>query len=169
MAGTHHHHAPVAAYIGVGSNLGDRMTNIATAVTMLAESEGIEVTRQSSLYEYPAVGGPDGSPPFLNGAVEVMTTLGSHALLERLIEIEKSLGRERRIKWEPREIDLDILLYDNSIISSDELVIPHPLMHERKFVLEPLGEIAPDVVHPVLQMTVRGLLDNLTSDAPTPS
>lgn len=151
----------VTAYLGVGSNLGDRMANLAAAVTLLAETPGVRLARQSSLYETASIGGPEGAPPFLNGAVEVETTLRPAELLDRMMEIERSLGRERRVKWEPRPIDLDILLFGNEIVSTQELVIPHPLMHERRFVLEPLAEIAPEAVHPVLQMTVKGLLDNL--------
>lgn len=149
------------AFIGVGSNLGDRMANVAAAVTLLAETPGVRLIRESSLYETAAVGGPEGAPPFLNGAVEIATRLSPAELLGRLLEIERSLGRERRVKWEPRPIDLDILLFGQQITSSIDLVIPHPLMHERRFVLEPLAEIAPDAVHPVLQMTVKGLLDNI--------
>jgi 2-amino-4-hydroxy-6-hydroxymethyldihydropteridine diphosphokinase len=146
-------------FIGIGSNLGDRAVTIESAVKAMRHSAGIQVVRVSSLMEFDAVGGPAGSPPFLNTAAEICTTLGSHALLKRLLEIERELGRERRIKWEPRPIDLDLLLYGQSIISSDELVVPHPLMHERLFVLEPLAEIAPEAMHPALQMTVGGLLE----------
>jgi 2-amino-4-hydroxy-6-hydroxymethyldihydropteridine diphosphokinase len=153
---------PVIAYVAIGSNMGDRPANIASAVETMRWSAGITVQRVSRNLENPAIGGPDGSPPFLNAVVEIETSLGSHALLQRLLEIERRLGRERRQKWEPRVIDLDIVLFGDQIISSRDLVIPHPLMHERRFVLEPLCEIAPDVVHPVLQMTAKGLLDNLT-------
>lgn len=156
---------PVTAYVGLGSNLGDRAANIESAMALLGETPGVTVVRVSRNLENASVGGPPGSPSFLNAVVQVQTTLGSHALLERLLEIERKLGRQRRTKWEPRLIDLDILLYGDQIISSHDLVIPHPLMHERRFVLQPLAEIAPDAVHPVLQMTAKGLLDTLTRDA----
>jgi 2-amino-4-hydroxy-6-hydroxymethyldihydropteridine diphosphokinase len=103
----------------------------------------------------------DDAPAFLNAAAEVRTTLGSHALLHRLLEIEREMGRQRKARWEPRTIDLDLLLFGDQIISSQELIVPHPLMHERRFVLEPLSEIASQVVHPTLQMTIGGLLENL--------
>ena len=109
----------------------------------------------------PAVGGPENSPDFLNSVVEIETTLGSHDLLHRLLEIERHMGRERREKWSPRIIDLDLLLYGDKIISSDELVVPHPLMHTRRFVIEPLAEIAPDLVHPTLRVSIKDMLENL--------
>ncbi|MGA2582988.1 MAG: 2-amino-4-hydroxy-6-hydroxymethyldihydropteridine diphosphokinase [Tepidisphaeraceae bacterium] len=152
----------LTAYVALGANLGDREKNIRAAVTELAATEGIDVVRVSSILENPSVGGPAGSPPFLNAAVKIGTSLGSHALLHRLLEIETQLGRTRREKWEPRLIDLDLLLFGDQIISSQELVVPHPLMHERRFALQPLAEIAPDAVHPVLQMTIAGLLEGLT-------
>jgi 2-amino-4-hydroxy-6-hydroxymethyldihydropteridine diphosphokinase len=152
---------PINAYIGIGSNLGDRQKNIRSAVDRLKHTPGIAVLSISSMLENPAVGGPPDSPPFFNAAAKIETTLGSHALLHQLLEIEKSLGRDRRVKWEPRLIDLDLLLYGDQIVSSQELVVPHPLMHERAFVLRPLAEIAPDAVHPTLQMTIAGLLANL--------
>jgi 2-amino-4-hydroxy-6-hydroxymethyldihydropteridine diphosphokinase len=152
---------PVTAYIALGSNLGDRRANLDAAIARLRETPGADVIRVSAALENPAVGGPEDSPPFLNAAAEVQTTLSAHALLRRLLEIERELGRERRVKWEPRIIDLDLLLYGDHILSSQELIVPHPLMHERRFVLEPLAEIAPNIVHPTLQMTVAGLLDAL--------
>ena len=154
---------PIIAYIALGSNLGDRERNIRSAVKKLGETDGVSVVKVSKLFDNPAVGGPENSPNFLNAAARLETTLGSHALLHRLLEIERELGRQRREKWEPRLIDLDLILYGDQIISSQELVIPHPLMHERKFVLQPLAEIAPDIVHPTLQMTIAGLLETVTS------
>jgi 2-amino-4-hydroxy-6-hydroxymethyldihydropteridine diphosphokinase len=107
--------------------------------------------------ENPAVGGPEGSPPFLNGAAALATSLQPRELLACLLEIERRLGRERHRKWAPRTIDLDLLLYDDVVLRSDELTIPHPLMHERDFVLLPLAEIAADVVHPILHLSIRDL------------
>lgn len=153
--------AVVTAYLALGANLGDRKRNIRDAVGLLVATEGVTVTQVSSLLDNPAVGGEPDAPPFLNAAAEIKTTLGSHALLHRILEIEQKLGRVRRQKWESRIIDIDLLLYGDVIISSQELVIPHPLMHERRFVLQPLAEIAPEAVHPVLQMTTAGLLQNL--------
>jgi 2-amino-4-hydroxy-6-hydroxymethyldihydropteridine diphosphokinase len=153
--------APISAYVALGSNLGDRAANIRAAIDLLNQNEETRVSAVSGFLDNPAVGGPAGSPPFLNAAARLETTLGSHALLRLLLEIEKSLGRTRRTKWEPRPIDLDLLLYGHQVISSQELIVPHPLMHERRFVLQPLAEIAPDVVHPMLQMTIAGLLADL--------
>jgi 2-amino-4-hydroxy-6-hydroxymethyldihydropteridine diphosphokinase len=151
----------VTAYLAFGANLGDRKKNIRAALEILGNLDGIEVRHVSSFLENPAVGAGPEAPPFINAAAKITTTLGSHALLHRTLQIEQQLGRVRREKWEPRIIDIDLLLYGDEIISSQELVIPHPLMHERRFVLQPLAEIAPEAVHPVLQMTVAGLLQNL--------
>ena len=108
---------PVTAYIALGSNLGDRAATIAAALTMLSATPNISVTKVSTLLENPAIGGPPNSPPFLNAAAELQTTLPPHALLTKLLEIESALGRQRRQKWEPRIIDLDLLLYANQIIN----------------------------------------------------
>jgi 2-amino-4-hydroxy-6-hydroxymethyldihydropteridine diphosphokinase len=157
----------ITAFIGLGANVGDRRANIQAAIEKLGATEGIRVVGVSKLLDNPAVGMGDDASPFLNGATQIETTLGSHALLHRLLEIERELGRQRREKWAPRPIDLDLLLYGDQIISSDELLVPHPLMHERRFVLEPLAQIAPDVVHPTLQMTIQGLLEELNRNGQT--
>lgn len=149
------------AYIGLGSNLGDREANLRRAMALLIETPQVNIRRISSWVETPAIGGPDDSPAFLNAAVEAQTSLPPQALMKRLLEIEQQMGRVRRTKWEPRLIDLDLLLFGEEIISSQDLIVPHPLMHERAFVLKPLAEIAPHAIHPTLNATVEGLLDAL--------
>lgn len=152
----------IVAYIGIGSNLGERETNLRKAIAMLVETPHVEVRRISSFLENPAVGGGEDTPRFLNAAVEAqVSSMTAQALMRRLLEIEQVMGRVRRVKWEPRQIDLDLLLFGTSIISSDSLIVPHPLMHERRFVLEPLAEIAPNAVHPVLQVRIADLLATL--------
>jgi 2-amino-4-hydroxy-6-hydroxymethyldihydropteridine diphosphokinase len=147
------------AYIALGANLGDRRSNLESALQRLGETPGVRVVKVSSFIENPAVGGPPDSPPFLNGAAEVETTLRAGNLLKVLLDTESRMGRERRVKWEPRMIDLDLLLFGDEVIAEPNLQVPHPLMHERRFVLEPLVEIAPDRVHPVLRKTMRELLN----------
>ena len=148
---------PVTAYIAFGANLGDRRANIERAAELLRVTPGVRVTKLSSFLENPAVGGPADSPPFLNAVAEIQTSLPPRELLWRLLAIEHQLGRQRRQKWEARIIDLDVLLYGDAIVDEADLRIPHPLMHERKFVLDPLKEIAPHVVHPVLRKRVADL------------
>jgi 2-amino-4-hydroxy-6-hydroxymethyldihydropteridine diphosphokinase len=149
---------PTTAYIALGANLGDRQQNLRAALDLLNATPGVRVTGVSSFLENPAVGGPPDSPPFLNAAAELETTLEPRALLDRLLEIERTLGRERRQKWGPRPIDLDLLLYGDRILDEPDLKVPHPLMHERRFVLQPLAEIAPASVHPILRLPIDVLL-----------
>lgn len=144
----------VTAYIGLGSNIGDREATLNRAVELLGKIEGIEVTAVSSFYNTAPFGYVE-QPDFLNAAAEIKTALSPDGLLQVCMMIEKELKRERIIRWGPRTIDLDILLYDDSIINEEHLTVPHPRMHERDFVLKPLNEIAPCALHPVYRQTVR--------------
>jgi 2-amino-4-hydroxy-6-hydroxymethyldihydropteridine diphosphokinase len=154
---------PSTAYIALGANLGDRQANLHQAIDLLNAAPGVEVIRVSSFLENPSVGGPADAPAFLNGAAEVRTSLSPQELLGVLLEIERRLGRVRQRKNEPRPIDLDLLLYGDRILNDPDLILPHPLMHQRRFVLKPLGEIAPDAVHPTLRLTIRQLAEHLGS------
>lgn len=149
------------AYIAVGANLGQREQNIERAIELLRQTPGVHVVKVSTLIETPAVGGPADSPPFLNGAIEIQSNLAPRELLDKLLRIEETLGRQRKEKWEPRIIDLDIVLFGDRVVDEPHLKIPHPLMHARRFVLEPLAQIAPELVHPVSKRTVSALLDDL--------
>jgi 2-amino-4-hydroxy-6-hydroxymethyldihydropteridine diphosphokinase len=144
------------AYIALGSNIGNREDNLNKAIEMLRQNEEIEVTKISSYINTAPVGFTD-QPDFLNAVVEIKTTLCPHKLLEICSGIEKNLKRERIIHWGPRTIDLDILLYEDLILNDEDLIIPHPRMHEREFVLTPLKEIAPKAFHPVLKKTIEDI------------
>lgn len=143
----------VHVYIGLGSNMGDRAGNLFSAYNHIITTKGIRPLRLSRFYETAPVGGPP-QPMFLNAAIGITTSLSPHQLLERFRHIENLMGRIRLERWGPRTIDIDILLYDDKIVDDDLLKIPHPLMQERLFVLEPLVAIAPNVVHPVFKKTV---------------
>jgi 2-amino-4-hydroxy-6-hydroxymethyldihydropteridine diphosphokinase len=135
----------VKAAIGLGSNLGDRAQHIANAVAALSELGSLN--RVSSLYETAAIGGPN-QGDYLNAVVVVDTEMPVRALLERCLQIERESGRERRERWGPRTLDLDILFYGDETINEAELIVPHPRMTERRFVLEPLLEVWPDAASP---------------------
>jgi 2-amino-4-hydroxy-6-hydroxymethyldihydropteridine diphosphokinase len=150
------------AYIGLGSNLGNRRANVEAALDCLNHPGETRVLRVSKLTETDPVGGPP-QPRFLNGVAEIETELAPEALLEKLLAIEEKLGRVRREKWGPRVIDLDLLFYDDRVIDSPELKLPHPLIVQRTFVLQPLAELAPDLVHPETGKTIREHLKLLES------
>ena len=148
------------AYIGFGSNIGDRLAHIQNAIHVLSKTEGITLQKISSVYKTAPVG-YEAQAEFLNGVAAIQTSLSPLSLLHTLKDIETEVGRQHRIRWGPREIDLDILIYGDLCLQTEKLVIPHPEMHLRRFVLVPLAEIAPDVVHPVFQETVQTLLERL--------
>jgi 2-amino-4-hydroxy-6-hydroxymethyldihydropteridine diphosphokinase len=154
---------PHIAYLGLGSNVGDREEYIEQAIFLLSKTPGIKVRKKSANYETEPEGNSD-QPQFLNAAVEIQTMFDPYKLLSVLHETENALGRERDVEWGPRTIDLDILLYDNQIVSDDKLQIPHPLLHERLFVLKPLSEIAPKAIHPALEKTIVDIYEERKND-----
>jgi len=131
------------AYLGLGANLGDRLANLQRAVDLLAEVSGLRVARSSRVYETEPVGGPE-QPEYLNAVVEVETDLAPHDLLEACLSVETRMGRVRAEPWGPRTIDIDVLTYGDETIDEPDLVVPHPRMHERGFVLVPLAELTAD-------------------------
>jgi 2-amino-4-hydroxy-6-hydroxymethyldihydropteridine diphosphokinase len=143
-------------FIGLGSNLGDRENYLRQAISSLAPE--VVFLRASQIYETPPWGYTD-QPAFLNQIVEARTDLEPQALLSKLKKIEKDLGRVERFRNGPRCIDMDILFYDDMVYTSETLTIPHPRIAERGFVLVPLNEIAPDLIHPVLKQKISALLE----------
>ncbi|OGX30176.1 MAG: 2-amino-4-hydroxy-6-hydroxymethyldihydropteridine diphosphokinase [Omnitrophica WOR_2 bacterium RIFCSPLOWO2_12_FULL_51_24] len=151
----------VKAFIALGSNLGDRRGNIEKAIEELKGSLMVEVVKVSKFYETDPVGGPP-QDKFLDAAAEIRTLLTPHALLVLLRDAEGKVGRTpSKVKWGPREIDLDILLYNDLVMDDPDLVIPHPQLHLRRFMIEPLSEIAPEALHPILKKTAAEILEDL--------
>lgn len=151
------------AFVGLGSNLGDRSAYLERAVGLLGAADGVRVVGVSTVRESEPVGYLD-QPPFLNGAVALETDLPARKLLDRLLAVERELGRERTgPRFGPRTIDLDLLLYGDQVIDEPGLKIPHPRLHERAFVLEPLVELDPELRLPDGRL-VRDLLSGLTGD-----
>jgi 2-amino-4-hydroxy-6-hydroxymethyldihydropteridine diphosphokinase len=138
--------ATTSAYLALGSNLGDRLEQLREAVRLLAAEPGIQVVRSSRVYETEPVGPPQ--PAYLNAAIEVRTSGTARDLLEACRRVEDALGRVRAERWGPRTLDVDILTFDEQTLDEPDLVIPHPRMHERGFVLVPLGELEADPMLP---------------------
>ncbi len=144
--------------LALGSNIGDRIGYLNSAIAFLEEK--VKVSKVSSWLQNPAVGGPEGQGDFFNGVVTGSTSLSPYELLEFVKGIEVELGRDlAATRWSARVIDIDIIFYGGAIINSETLVVPHKLMHERSFVLEPLCEVEPDWVHPVMKCCVEELLE----------
>ena len=135
----------IDAYLGLGSNLGDRESMLRAAIAALEATPGVRVTAISSLYETPPWG-PVPQGPYLNACVGIATSLSARKVLELSLAIERDHGRERAVRWGPRTLDIDVLLYGEEAIDEEGLIVPHPRMTERAFVLVPLAEIAPDLV-----------------------
>ncbi|MBS2967295.1 2-amino-4-hydroxy-6-hydroxymethyldihydropteridine diphosphokinase [Metabacillus sp. KIGAM252] len=148
-------------YLALGSNMGDRESYLMDAIKLLNEEREIEVTKQSSIYETDPVGFTEQNA-FLNMAVEISTTCTPHELLDKTQHIEQSLGRTRKIRWGPRTLDLDILLYNHENIETERLIVPHPRMTERAFVLIPLNEMNSDAYIPVIDKPISAIIDQLS-------
>ncbi|WP_293444441.1 2-amino-4-hydroxy-6-hydroxymethyldihydropteridine diphosphokinase [Persephonella sp.] len=145
-------------FLGIGSNVGEKIPYIKKAVTLL--SKILTDMEKAPLYISKAVGFED-QPDFINTVISGYTDIEPYELFKKVKDIEKKVGRIKRFRWGPREIDIDILFYGNLLIEKDDLIIPHPRIHERDFVLKPLSDLDPDFVHPVFKKTVKELLLNL--------
>ena len=156
MAKNREHHV---AYLSVGSNMGDRAENCRKGIRLLDEQEHTSVVKSSPFYQTEPVDYLD-QDWFVNGIIQVKTTLSPAKLLETVKGIERQVGRKTGVvRFGPRILDMDIILYDSRIVNQPDIEIPHPRMHKRCFVLKPLCDIDPDIVHPVLQQTMHALLE----------
>lgn len=152
-------------FVSLGANLGDPVGQIKEAVKRLKRVPAIRFQGASSFYFTEPVG-PVEQPPFVNAVIEMESLLSAEDILVFILQIEKDLGRERSARWGPRRIDLDLLMYSGQTIESPGLRVPHPSMHERRFVLEPLAELAPEMIHSPSRKTVAQLLCELPKEGP---
>lgn len=153
----------VISFIGLGSNMEKPVDRCLEGIEYLKALKGSQVLRRSSFYRTEPVGFLD-QEWFINAVVEIRTALTAQELLQELQSIERQMGRQRPVKWGPRIIDLDILLYGQEVIETDSLVVPHPELHKRRFVLEPLYEIASYTIHPAFGVSVAGLRERLSDN-----
>ena len=153
----------VTAYLGLGTNQGDRQEQLKQAINLLNNTKGIHVRKTSSIYETAPVGYLD-QPPFYNMAAEIQTNLPPGRLLEAFLQIEQKFHRVRKIRWGPRTMDLDLLLYEDRLIQQEDLVVPHPRMTERAFVLVPLFEIAGDIEIPGTHKTITRWMEEIPDE-----
>lgn len=147
-------------YLLLGSNLGDRELFLRMALRLI-EADIAAIIKASAVYETQSWGKTD-EPDYLNQVILLHTDMPAQEILEKIMAIEAEMGRERQEKWGSRTIDIDILLYGDAVINEPDLIVPHPEMHKRRFTLEPLSEIAPQLVHPVLHQTIKSLKNKLT-------
>jgi len=154
----------IIAFVGLGSNLGNPAERCREALEKLSIHPGIRLIRSSSLYRTEPVG-PQDQPWFINAVAEIRTVLPPGELFAALKEIERGMGRKEERKWGPRLIDLDLLLYGQEVVREKGLSVPHPELHRRRFVLEPLCELASYAIHPSFGVSVRGLFDRLNDEA----
>lgn len=157
-----------SAFLALGSNLGDRQRFLDDAILRLRALPGLSIQRVSDYYETAPVGGPAESGAYLNGVVEAFTSLSPDELLQAMFAVERQLGRVRSEPNAPRTIDLDLLLYGDLVRTSPDPILPHPRLHQRRFVLQPLADLAPELIHPTLKQAMRDLLASLPSDEPEP-
>jgi 2-amino-4-hydroxy-6-hydroxymethyldihydropteridine diphosphokinase len=150
--------------VALGSNLGDRLANLQAGLREIADADGVDVVAVSPIYETAPVGGPDGQGPYLNAALAADVAIDAESLLGMLHRIEEGRERSRDVYWGPRTLDLDLLVHGNLVVDTPTLQVPHPRMHERRFVMVPVCDIAPDLVHPTLGRTMRDLLADLPAD-----
>ena len=143
-------------FLILGGNLGERRNNLAKALKEIGKT-GAVIKKASSIYETEPWGA-EGQPNYYNQVIEVLTETDASSLMQYLLTIEKKMGRERSVKYGARTIDIDILFFNSEVIQNDTVIIPHPRLHQRKFVLVPMVEIAPELIHPVLQKTMAALL-----------
>jgi len=154
---------PAVVYIALGGNLGDTRRIFEQAVAALNDLPEFKLIKTSGLYETTPVGGPTHQPKYLNAVIAAESEMPPQELLQTMQQVEKDRGRRPSGRWQPRTLDLDLLFYDRLIIVEEQLQIPHLRLHQRRFVLEPLAEIAPELIHPSFEKTVSELLSQLES------